>query len=797
MKKKVKETIYKNIKVIVAFVIVSILLLSLAYANSSAAARVENILVSVKPHGNVTITGLSLNSSSNGGTSSNEEYNVSSIFSSISLPNADSTVTYKVDATVFSATEMKLSSITGLNSHLEYSISNYTLGESLCNTNDECNYGATDELLITIGYKSGEYDSSNTNYALSMNFVFEKVTYIAKIGNTRYITLSAAVSAVPKNDTETTVMLLDNTSEIITVAAHQNIKFDLQSFTISNSGKNPVITNNGVIKIYNGTITSDTSQGAINNNGTLNMTGGRIVATGTRQAIYNAGTVNISGDAYLSAVTVERAPLQNLATGTVNITGGTIISTAYYGIENLGTLTIGTKDGNVSSSSPLIKGETYGVYTTPDFSFYDGVIEGKTDAVNDENLIDDIETGTEILHAMDGLYKKISLGLKITITFNPNGGSVTEASREIAKGGVIGTLPTPTRSGFDCVGWFTDPNAGTEITASTTFNNDDEIYAHWEVHYHYVADINGTKYSTLQDAVDDVATDNVKVTITILDDINNENITISSGKNIELDIGSYTISNETGIIFDNSGTLEIKNGKILRNGTNDQNRVIQNERTGHLIISGGDIKSNIFQVIRNYGTLTITGGKIWAATIVDQGIINNENNATMTISGGEVIGTKRQAIYNDGGRLTISGNPSLTNGSGTTPTRACVQNHKGTTTISGGSITTPASSYPAVLNESTMTITGGTITAPSQNGVNNTSSLTIGIKDGTIDTIVPSITAGGYGVNSTGTFKFYDGTIRGVTGSINGTVTEIETGSTRVDATEVINNTTYNTTHLE
>lgn len=797
MEKKVKKNIDKNIKVIIAFVVMSILLLSLAYANSSATGRVENILVSVRPQGDAMITGISLNSSSNGGTSSNEEYNVSRIFSSINLPNANSTVTYKVDATVFSATEMKISDITGLNSKLEYTISNYTLGDSLCNTNDECNYGATDELLITIGYKSGEYDSSNTNYALNMNFVFERVTYIAKIGNTRYTTLKAAVQSVPKNDTETTVILLDNTSEIITIVARQNVKLNLQNFTLSNSGNNPVITNDGVLKIYNGIITSNANQGAINNNATLNMTGGRIVATGARQAIYNAGTVNISGSAYLSAVTTERAPLQNLATGTINITGGTVVSTGFHAIDNLGTLTVGIKDGNVSNSSPLIKGETYGVNSTPNFSFYDGIIEGKTNAVNDETLIDGIETGTDILHAMDGAYKKLSLGQKITITFNANGGSVNEPYREISPGSAIGTLPTPTQTGFICIGWFTDPTNGTEVTASTVFNTDDEIFAHWEVYHHYVADINGTKYEALQDAVDAVATDNVKVTITILDNIVDENIVIASGKNIELDIGSYFISSTSGNLFDNSGTLEIKDGILLRNGTNDQNRVIQNERGGNLIISGGDIKSNIYQVIRNYGNLTITGGKIWAAAGVDQGLINNENNATMLISGGEVIATKRQAIYNDGGTLTITGDPFLTCGNGATPTRASVQNHKGRTTISGGTITSPAASYPAVLNEATMTITGGTIKSNAQNGVNNTSSLVIGVKDGNIDASSPSITGAVYGLNNTNSFKFYDGTIRGVTGSINGTIAEIEDNSTRIDTTEVIDNITYNSTHLE
>jgi len=42
----------------------------------------------------------------------------------------------------------------------------------------------------------------------------------------------------------------------------------------------------------------------------------------------------------------------------------------------------------------------------------------------------------------------------ITITFNPNGGSVSPTSRTILAMGQIGTLPTLTRAGHSFVGWF-------------------------------------------------------------------------------------------------------------------------------------------------------------------------------------------------------------------------------------------------------------------------------------------------------------------------------------------------------
>ena len=68
-----------------------------------------------------------------------------------------------------------------------------------------------------------------------------------------------------------------------------------------------------------------------------------------------------------------------------------------------------------------------------------------------------------------------------TVTFNANGGSTPTASKTVAYGSTYGTLPTPTRSGYAFLGWFTDSIAGTQVTDSTTVNLSDNqtLYAHW------------------------------------------------------------------------------------------------------------------------------------------------------------------------------------------------------------------------------------------------------------------------------------------------------------------------------
>ncbi len=70
---------------------------------------------------------------------------------------------------------------------------------------------------------------------------------------------------------------------------------------------------------------------------------------------------------------------------------------------------------------------------------------------------------------------------QFTVTFNPNGGTVGTTCKTVTNNGTYGTLPTPKRSGYDFVGWFTAANGGTKITSSSKVNlsANQTLYAHW------------------------------------------------------------------------------------------------------------------------------------------------------------------------------------------------------------------------------------------------------------------------------------------------------------------------------
>ncbi len=74
------------------------------------------------------------------------------------------------------------------------------------------------------------------------------------------------------------------------------------------------------------------------------------------------------------------------------------------------------------------------------------------------------------------------------VSFNANGGSVSQASKGVLVGSTYGTLPTPTRTGYTFNGWYTASSGGTKITASSTVNitSDITLYAQWTVNKYTV-----------------------------------------------------------------------------------------------------------------------------------------------------------------------------------------------------------------------------------------------------------------------------------------------------------------------
>ena len=206
---------------------------------------------------------------------------------------------------------------------------------------------------------------------------------------------------------------------------------------VSNSDSNSdVITtvNNTDLYINGGKIWTDASLAngkgkyAIENNGNsgdVYINGGIIESTYSIALMLN----NCSGDVYINNCTItggdDAVRVVNNATSTVYIGNNSTLISGANGVGNNTNSTakviVGTSgDGEVSTTSPVIQGETYGI--SGDFEFYDGIILGGTYAINgDVNArVTAKPDGYMVKIGESGDYETATLAGQYTVNFHPN-----------------------------------------------------------------------------------------------------------------------------------------------------------------------------------------------------------------------------------------------------------------------------------------------------------------------------------------------------------------------------------------
>ena len=218
------------------------------------------------------------------------------------------------------------------------------------------------------------------------------------------------------------------------------------------------------IKSYTVNATSeDTNKGTVSPAGQTVEHGANATVVATPKAAYNFagwynGATKVSSNAsYTFAVTANisltaKFTIKTFTTTTANSTGGTASvnkSSVEYGGSAIWTAIPSTgynfsKWSNGSTTNPLtVSNITANTHITPVF----------------------------VLKSY-------------TVTWNPNGGSVSPTSTTKTHGSTLGTLPTPTRVAdvqytYTFKGWFTAATGGTQVSASTTVTKNVTYYAQW------------------------------------------------------------------------------------------------------------------------------------------------------------------------------------------------------------------------------------------------------------------------------------------------------------------------------
>jgi len=164
-------------------------------------------------------------------------------------------------------------------------------------------------------------------------------------------------------------------------------------------------------------------------------------------------TVNISAPSFVLLLAKDGATISLLRDSKLTAQAGNAVVAKNPQIESL-------KDENVWGSL-RVSGNFYYCGSEPDTT-YMTVANGELIPL----------TETEFASYIQGCFK---------ITFNPNGGSVDTTEMTAFVGQSIGTLPTPTRTGYTFDGWFTATSGGTKVTENTIVNitSNQTLYAQW------------------------------------------------------------------------------------------------------------------------------------------------------------------------------------------------------------------------------------------------------------------------------------------------------------------------------
>lgn len=271
----------------------------------------------------------------------------------------------------------------------------------------------------------------------------------------------------------------------------------------------------------------------------------------------------------------------------------------------------------VTLADPTRTGYTFGGwFTNSDFSG-DAVTEIPADATGDK-----------------AFYAKWTAN-EYTVTFDANEGTVTQESKTVTYDGTYGDLPTPKRSGYKFLGWFTDLTGTDKVTADkkVSITAAQTLYAHWsEDNSEYPLWVNNTRVTAKN--ADNVFNDGTVSydagtnTLTL----NNCNITANA-----LTAGSLVGTNNkvTAVIkywdgfYDNDSkkkplNLVLNGENTLLNAMSDENVNVGIYTLGDLIISGngslevrGGLGNSNTKITKSYGmylegNLTINSGKIHA-----------------------------------------------------------------------------------------------------------------------------------------------------------------------------------------
>ena len=160
--------------------------------------------------------------------------------------------------------------------------------------------------------------------------------------------------------------------------------------------------------------------------------------------------------------------------------------TGLTSITNIGTNSYSTVSGT-SFSSPVVAGVAALLYAE-----YPKLTDAQVKSILYDTATDiyatgyDTDSGWGRVNAAAALSAASDAPSTLTVTLEPNGGALDEGvstAVSVTRGNTYGTLPSPSRTGYSFIGWYTDATDGHPVLSTTkvTATNDHTLYARWKV----------------------------------------------------------------------------------------------------------------------------------------------------------------------------------------------------------------------------------------------------------------------------------------------------------------------------
>ena len=514
------------------------------------------------------------------------------------------------------------------------------------------------------------------------------------------------------------------------------------TITVNSGTITSIINQNGMVNVNDGTISGVYPIRSSGEDGIVNINGGTLLAHGTRDywgySLYmEHGTANIRGgtltrsdswrcscglfndsEVYISDGIIA-GPIEVGSTSTLEITGGTVNA-----IDNSGAMTI-TAGTFTESYTPITNKGTATIsnVTLPGTGQYtvnnSGTISLINTTINNTYNYGDVavlyNTGTaNLINTTINTTETNTIGIKNTGTLSLGVKNASGQTNEI-NGGSIGILQTG-EFNYYC-GTITGTEAiqgkATEIADNKVIKIDKDSENNLEtaslVAPYDIVQIGETKYTSLQDAIDTVATNaGTPTTIKFIEDAClTDSSTISSDKDIIIDLDGHKVRYFSKVLT-NSGKVKIIDNNNETSGMLKGYAETVFENTGTLE-TAVDIDQNhsVYFILNNAGTVKMSAGDVSVlgkGMIIPEGqiVIQNSGTGTVELSGANITYNKAASssgTYHDAYGYLVN----------------CIdvdENEYSNITVSGGTINDITDSYGTIIkaNRSHINLSGGSIT---------------------------------------------------------------------------------------